>query len=92
MEEAMVDNQNNQTQNEEASTSTSVSMPNSSRRKARTLQDLYSNTRRLDPKEYEDYVLYADADPIHYDDACQHKKWRDAMDNEINSVSLGTRP
>ncbi|KAI3734276.1 hypothetical protein L6452_13741 [Arctium lappa] len=55
-------------------------------RKTRSMRDLLDNTQRLDFDNTADFVLFADADPIDFHEACKEKKWRDAMDEEINSI------
>ncbi|KAD7478571.1 hypothetical protein E3N88_01707 [Mikania micrantha] len=57
--------------------------PNTSK-KTRSISDLYANTRKLKP--FADFALFADSDPITYNEACKDNKWRDAMNIEINSI------
>ena len=32
------------------------------------------------------FVLFADADPISFEDASKEKKWRNVMDQEIDAI------
>ncbi|KAJ0735425.1 putative RNA-directed DNA polymerase [Helianthus annuus] len=50
------------------------------------VNDLYNRNQRENISDAVDFMLYADADPISYDDAFKDKKWRDAMDREIQSI------
>lgn len=43
-------------------------------KKTKTLTSIYENTQRLDFDEFFDFVFFADADPIRYEDACQEKR------------------
>lgn len=67
---------------ETLSSSSSSDVP----RKYRSMADLMQNTQRLDFEEVVDFVLFADADPISFDEAYQQDVWKKAMDEEINSI------
>lgn len=55
-------------------------------RKTRDLSSIYDNSQRIGFDDIADYALFSDADPIHFEEAFQEKKWRDAIDEEINSI------
>ncbi|XP_024965760.1 uncharacterized protein LOC112505958 [Cynara cardunculus var. scolymus] len=64
----------------------SSSSSNNPNRKTRSLRDLYDNTRHVNIGDLAGFDLFADSDPLHYEEACLDKKWRDAMDREMDSI------
>jgi len=64
-----------------------------------SLQDLYHNTEPLSQRRLEDlyeetgetdnitlFCLFADCEPMNFEEAAQDKKWRDALDEEIRFI------
>ncbi|KAF5759182.1 putative RNA-directed DNA polymerase [Helianthus annuus] len=90
------DNTSNQHENEESSSSSSEN----EELRTRGIAEIYQNTQPLTDTQVEelyqgvqdvqnemaDFVLYADADPVTYSEAVQDKKWKDAMDKEMQSI------
>ncbi|KAK1364927.1 hypothetical protein POM88_040488 [Heracleum sosnowskyi] len=68
--------------NSSSSSSSSESPP----RKTRSMADLYGATRRILEDEFVDFALYANADPVAFEDAAKENKWRQAMDQEIDAI------
>ncbi|KAL8104868.1 hypothetical protein AgCh_028873 [Apium graveolens] len=66
--------------------SSSSSSYESPPRKTRSMADLYGTTRRILEDEFVDFALYANADPVAFDDAAKENKWRQAMDQEIEAI------
>ncbi|KAL4564403.1 hypothetical protein LXL04_028467 [Taraxacum kok-saghyz] len=52
----------------------------------RELNDLYANIRRLELIDFSDYALFSYANPLTYEQACQKKVWKIAMDEEISVI------
>ncbi|MCF8701902.1 DDE-type integrase/transposase/recombinase, partial [Corynebacterium sp. MC-10] len=52
--------------------------------RARSLGDIYEDTERLENLTL--LCLFADCEPVTFEEAVQSKKWRDAMDEEIKSI------
>ena len=50
----------------------------------RNLRDLYEVTERQDNLTL--FFLFADCEPVSFQEAAQEKKWRDAMDEEIKAI------
>ena len=50
----------------------------------RNLQDLYDSTKITD--DVTPFCLFADCEPIGFEEAVQDKKWRNAMDEEIKAI------
>ena len=48
---------------------------------ARGLHEIYGDTERIEDLTL--FCLYADCEPITFEEAMENKKWRDAMDEEI---------
>ncbi|KAI3690760.1 hypothetical protein L2E82_48967 [Cichorium intybus] len=70
-------------QGSESSMSTPESPP---KQGYKSLARVYENNRRLEFDDIADFALFADADPLLYEEACLSKQSRDAMDEEINSI------
>lgn len=66
--------------------SSSSSSYESPPRKTRSMADLYGATRRILEDEFVDFALYANADPVAFEDAAKENKWRKAMDQEIEAI------
>ncbi|KAE8706056.1 Detected protein of unknown function [Hibiscus syriacus] len=52
--------------------------------RTRSLRDLYEVTERQDNLTL--FCLFADCEPVSFQEAVQEKKWRDAMDEEIKAI------
>ncbi|KAE8728448.1 hypothetical protein F3Y22_tig00004355pilonHSYRG00008 [Hibiscus syriacus] len=52
--------------------------------RTRSLRDLYEVTERQDNLTL--FCLFADCEPVSFQEAIQEKKWRDAMDEEIKAI------
>ncbi|KAL5566704.1 hypothetical protein UlMin_029868 [Ulmus minor] len=52
--------------------------------RTRSLQDLYEVTERQDNLTL--FCLFADCEPVSFQEAAQEKRWRDAMDEEIRAI------
>ncbi|KAJ0795822.1 putative RNA-directed DNA polymerase [Helianthus annuus] len=50
------------------------------------VRDLYERNQTIPENSVANFVLYADADPTTYDEACKDEKWKDAMDKEMESI------
>ena len=50
----------------------------------RNLQDLYEATEHVDNLTL--FCLFANCEPVSYQEAVKEKKWRDAMDEEIKAI------
>lgn len=74
---------------EEPESPTSSSGPGGRQRRIRNLSDIYQATEVVDEAEEENTNLicfYMDVDPVTYADAAQDRKWKIAMDEEINAI------
>ena len=72
------------TTHEDPSSSSSLSGSERAVTRTRNLQDLYEVTERQDNLTL--FCLFADCEPVSFQEAVQEKKWRDAMDEEINAI------
>jgi hypothetical protein len=67
--------------------------------RTRSLQDLYDNTEALSPRRLEDFYeetrgmdnitlfcLFADCEPMNFEEAAQDERWIHAMDEEIRAI------
>ncbi|KAL4575763.1 hypothetical protein LXL04_011848 [Taraxacum kok-saghyz] len=43
--------------------------------------------KRIDVNDIADYALFADADPLSYQEASKEEKWKEAMDQEMNAIT-----
>ncbi|KAE8657590.1 hypothetical protein F3Y22_tig00116989pilonHSYRG00496 [Hibiscus syriacus] len=70
----------------DSSTSSSSSGSQSERvvQRTRSLRDLYEVTERQDNLTL--FCLFADCEPVSFQEAVQEKKWRDVMDEEIKAI------
>ena len=50
----------------------------------RNFSKIYEETKPLDNFDY--FCLLADNEPVTFEEATQEKKWRDAMDEEIQAI------
>ena len=50
----------------------------------RSLEDLYEVTDRLENLTL--FYLFADCEPVNFQEAIQDEKWRNAMDDEIKAI------
>ena len=52
--------------------------------RARSLHEIYEDTERIEDLTL--FCLFADCEPVAFEEAAQNPKWRDAMDEEIKSI------
>ena len=53
--------------------------------RARNLEEIYEDTERIEDLTL--FCLFADCEPVNFQEAVQNKKWRDAMDEEIKAIT-----
>ncbi|KAG9450658.1 hypothetical protein H6P81_010623 [Aristolochia fimbriata] len=55
--------------------------------RTRSLSDIYNVTKPIElTEDYTLYCLLAESDPVTFEEAAQDKKWRKAMDEEIEAI------
>ncbi|KAM1699904.1 hypothetical protein ACFX2K_031197 [Malus domestica] len=70
--------------NSPASASSSESLNEREVPRTRSLRDLYEVAERLDNPTF--FCLFADCEPVDFQEAVQDTKWRKAMDEEIEAI------
>ncbi|KAK1421784.1 hypothetical protein QVD17_24412 [Tagetes erecta] len=55
--------------------------------KMRNINDIMAETSPMQTPEYTDFVLFDDADLVHYKEAANIEHWKQAMNNEIHSIN-----
>ena len=55
-------------------------------RKTKSLREIYQDERYEDYDESVNFALFSHSDPIYFEEAIKEKKWRNAMDEEIDAI------
>lgn len=68
------------------SSSHSTSDEETTPRKTRNIQEIYNTSRRILDEEHVDFALFANVDPVYFEEAIQDENWKDAMNQEIDAI------
>ena len=54
--------------------------------KTKSLREIYEDLKNNFNENLVNFALFADADPIAFEDASKEEKWKNAMDQEIGII------